>query len=101
MYYHEVEKIPHGSPDFDGDVLNILLITNDEFYRRAYEVFNPRNVMYISRNDAKFNTDVCHQKDTIISAHTLMKLGRGSYTPQEYAAIKAVKERNKNKRSMA
>ena len=57
--------------------------------------------MYISRNDAKFNTDVCHQKDTIISAHTLMKLGRNNYSPQEMAAINAVRQRNKMKRGMA
>lgn len=79
-------------------MLNILLITNDDFYHRAYEVFNPRNAMYISRNDAKFNTAMSHQKDTIISAHTMMRIGRESYTPEELAKIKQVKEMNRMKR---
>ena len=88
----------HLWSDFDGDVLNILLITNDDFYYRAFEVFNPRNAMYISRNDAKFNTAMSHQKDTIISAHTMMRIGRENYTPDELEAIRRVKEINKRRR---
>ena len=93
-----LQILPSLAADFDGDVLNILLITNDDFYQRAFEVFNPRNAMYISRNDAKFNTAMSHQKDTIISAHTMMRIGRENYTEEELAAIKRIKEINRMKR---
>lgn len=61
---------------FDGDVLNILLIISEPFYQACYEVFNPRNNMYISHNNGLANPDVCVQRDTIINANTLLWLGR-------------------------
>ena len=68
-----------NTKDFDGDVLNIMLIIADEFYLRSNQIFNPRNAMYISRNDGKFNNQVNHQKDTIINGNTLMRLGDEIY----------------------
>ena len=56
--------------DFDGDVINVLYIINNDFLERAEAVFNPRNAMYISRNDGKFNNAVNFQRDTIINANT-------------------------------
>lgn len=69
--------------DFDGDVLNILLPINQTFMRLAWEKFNPRNAMYISRNDGYFNPDVSMQRDTLINANTLARCGREYYTPEE------------------
>lgn len=81
--------------DFDGDTLNIFLIINQKFYERCYEIFNPRNAMYISRNDGNLNSSVLVQRDTLINANTLMYLGRNNYTPEQMAKIMAVKERQK------
>ena len=57
--------------DFDGDTLNIMHIINSHFFARAYEVFNPRNAMYISRKDGMLNGDVLPMKDTLVNANTL------------------------------
>ena len=78
-----ISQMHVNTKDFDGDVLNILLIIMDEFYQRANEIFNPRNAMYISRNDGKFNNQVNHQKDTIINGNTLLHLGDSIYTDQD------------------
>ncbi len=67
----------------DGDVLNILLPINQTFIKLAWEKFNPRNVMYISRNDGYFNSDVSMQRDTLINANTLARCGRDTYTQED------------------
>jgi len=77
--------------DFDGDVLNIFYIINKAFYTRAFQVLNPRNSMYISNNDGKLNMDVVHQRDTIINANTLVRLGRKNYSEEQLAKIKMLK----------
>lgn len=69
--------------DFDGDVLNILLPINETFIEMLWQKFNPRNVMYISRDDGYFNKDVSMQRDTLINANTLARLGRDSYTAED------------------
>lgn len=76
--------------DFDGDVLNIMLIINREFFIRANEIFNPRNSMYISRNDGKFNDQVNHKKDTIINGNTLLHLGDHIYTEEDRNMIYSI-----------
>lgn len=76
-----------------GDVLNIMLIIMNEFYVRANQIFNPRNSMYISRNDGKFNNQVNHQKDTIINGNTLMHLGDGVYTDEDLRNIQRIKNK--------
>lgn len=74
-------------------MLNILLIINDNFYKRSYQIFNPRNAMQISRNDGKFNNAVNHQKDTVININTMISLGRENYTPQQLEKIKRIKQK--------
>lgn len=61
-----------------------MLIINNEFFIRANQIFNPRNAMYISRNDGKFNSSVNHQKDVIINSNTLLHLGNGIYKDDEF-----------------
>ena len=65
------------------DTLNILLPINQTFIELSWEKFNPRNAMYISRNDGNFNSTVSMQRDTLINANTLARIGRDSYTPDE------------------
>ena len=78
-----------------GDVLNILLIINKAFYERAYQIFNPRNAMYISRNDGKFNNAVNHQRDTIINTNTLLRMGRNMYTNEMLDNINRIKNKQR------
>lgn len=79
--------------DFDGDVLNIMLIIMNEFYERANQIFNPRNCLYISRNDGMFNNDVNHQKDTIINGNTMLHLGDYVYTNGDLENIKRIQNK--------
>lgn len=81
--------------DFDGDVLNVMLIINDAFYQRTFEVFNPRNSAYISKNDGMFNNQVNHQRDTIINTQTLLKLSRKNYSKENLDKILSIVARNK------
>lgn len=66
-------------------MLNILLPINQTFIKLAWEKFNPRNAMYISRNDGYFNSDVSMQRDTLINANTLARLGRDTYSAEDAA----------------
>lgn len=72
-----------------------MLIISDAFYERCYQIFNPRNAMYVSRIDGKLNGDLLVQRDTLINANTLLHLGRNNYTEDQLNNIKAIKERQK------
>lgn len=87
-----LEVLEGLAADFDGDTLTILLIINKEFQEAAENVFNPRNAMYISKNDGMFNNSYNHKRDTIIAMNTLVQLSREKYTLEELAAIKAAQE---------
>ena len=78
-----------------GDVLNVMLIINDAFYQRCTEVFNPRNALYISKNDGMFNNQVNHQRDTIINTQTLVKLSRKNYSKENLEKIYGIVNANK------
>lgn len=80
--------------DFDGDVLNIFYITNEAFFRRCYQVINPRNSMYISNNDGRVNADLLPYKDTLINANTFRTLGTRHYTAKQLKAKQDFKKRN-------
>lgn len=75
-----------------GDTLNILLIINKEFQTAAEYVFNPRNSMYISKNDGMFNNSYNHKRDTIINMNTFVQLSRDSYSPEQLEAIYAAQK---------
>ena len=81
--------------DFDGDVLNILFIISNAFFQRAYQIFNPRNAMYISRIDGRLNKDLLVQRDTLINANTFLYLGRNNYSVENLEKIRAIRERQK------
>ena len=70
-----------------GDCLNIMYIVNQAFLEQAERVFNPRNAMYISRNDGMFNNDVNHCRDTLINANSLIYLSRDNYAPEQLERI--------------
>lgn len=81
--------------DFDGDCLNIFHIINQAFGQRCDEIFNPRNSMYISKNDGNFNKAVCPQRDTIINLNTFIWLGRNKYSSNQMAKINNIRSRQK------
>ena len=82
-----LQILPLLAADFDGDVLNIFYIINQAFFERAFAIFNPRNAMYISRNDGKFNNSMNHCRDTIINSNTLINLSRKYYSPEQIQKI--------------
>ena len=82
-FIRELHRLATCVNIMDGDVLNILLPINQTFIKLAWEKFNPRNVMYISRNDGYFNSDVSMQRDTLINANTLARCGRDTYTQED------------------
>ena len=77
-----------------GDTLNILLIINKAFQIAAENVFNPRNSMYISKNDGMFNNSYNHKRDTIINMNTFAQLGRDYYSEAQLERIRQAQESN-------
>lgn len=84
--------LPLIAGDYDGDVLNILYIINKAFYESAFKMLNPRNSMYVSRNDGKFNNDVNHTKDTLINLNSLVRLARKNYSPEQLERLQRAKQ---------
>ena len=78
--------------DFDGDAMTVCHIINDAFFWRSYEIFNPRNNMYISKNDGMCNAQVLPQRDTIINSNTIINLSRKYYSEEELAEIEVVRK---------
>lgn len=84
--------LPLIEGDYDGDVLNVMYITNKAFYAACNRVLNPRNSMQISRNDGKFNGEVLFSKDSMINANSMIYLSRNKYTKEQLDIIKRAKE---------
>lgn len=78
---------------FDGDCLNIWYLINQEYVRRCEIVFNPRNAMYISKNDGRFNNDINHCRDTLVNANSMIYLTKELYNESQIAHIKALKDK--------
>ena len=87
-----LQILPLLAADFDGDVLNILYMINQQFINEVMKVFNPRNAMYINRNDGTLNMDVLHNKDTLINVNSLVYLARPNYTEDNLARIERIKQ---------
>lgn len=75
-----------------GDVYNIILIINKEFEEYAAKVFNPRNAMFISKNDGMMNNAVNHSRDTIINLNTFLNLSRDNYNRETLDKIRSLKQ---------
>ena len=78
--------------DFDGDVMNILWIINDEFFKYAKRVFNTRDAMFISRNNGYVNEDMLHSRETLMNWNTQHMLGIPGYSQDEIDKIRSIKE---------
>lgn len=88
-----LQILPLLAADFDGDVLNILYIVNKNFFEIAHKIINPRNSMYISKNDGRLNDDMNHRKDLMINANTLMHIGRENYSSDQINNILQLKRK--------
>ena len=77
--------------DFDGDVLNVLYIINQEFANRAEIVFSPKYAMMISHDDGKFDSSMNHSRDTLIMLNSFIELSRDTYTKEELDLIEKFK----------
>lgn len=64
-----------------------MLIINKDFQTAAEYVFNPRNSMYISKNDGMFNNSYNHKRDTIINMNTFVQLSRDRYSDEQIEKI--------------
>lgn len=53
-------------------------------------MFNPRNSIYISKNDGRFNNAANHQRDTIINTQTLLRLSRKNYSQDNLNKIYSI-----------
>ena len=80
--------------DFDGDVMNCLWIINKQFLKEAEKVFNPRNAMFIDRDNGYVASEMCHSRETILNANNMIRLAIDSYTPEEIATLERIKEVN-------
>jgi len=76
-----------------GDCLNIMYLINKQFIEEADKKFNPRNVLFISKNDGRFNNDVNHCRDTLINANSMANLCRDRYSKEQMDRIHALKEK--------
>ena len=88
-----LQVLPLLGADFDGDVLNVFHILNNEFLRRCEIIFNPRNNMYISKIDGKMNDAVMVQRDTIINSNTIIRFGRKNYSKETLDKIEEIKKK--------
>lgn len=89
-----LQILPKLAADYDGDVLNVYYIINEDFRIQCDKVLNPRNAMYISRNDGWFDNDLNHTKDLVINMNTLMNLCRKNYSKEQMDKIRKIKELN-------
>lgn len=78
--------------DFDGDVMNILWIINEDFYHNVRKVFNPRDSMFISRNNGYVDESMFHSRETLMNWNSHHMLGMDGYTPEELEMIKRIKQ---------
>lgn len=61
---------------------------NKDLIKATNIVFNPRNAMYISKNDGFFDNNYNQQRDTIINMNTFVYIGRDAYSNEQIETIR-------------
>jgi DNA-directed RNA polymerase, beta'' subunit/160 kD subunit len=69
-----INVLPILAADFDGDSINALSL-KDIYLKKAYNKFNPRTKMIISKNDGLFDNNFNLIKDQLICLHYFNTLG--------------------------
>ena len=82
--------------DFDGDVLNILLILNENFRKACEEMYSPKNAFCISRNDGLMNSSINIYKDTVVNINAFQDLSIDNYGDARINQIKALRDKYKD-----
>ena len=75
----------------------MLYIINQDFLQRALEIFDPRNAMYISKNDGYFDNQMNHQRDQIINMNTFVSLGKKVYTNERLIKVYNILQKRKDR----
>ena len=79
---------------FDGDTLNVILLINNDLKAAANEVFNPRNAMFISRNDGSMESFFNLQDDAIILVNTFLSMTNNNYNEEDLREFEACQHWN-------
>lgn len=97
MSFNYTMQVPLGilnliAGDFDGDVLSLLAIINEDFRIECNKVLNPRNAFYISKNDGKVDSGMLPFKDLIININSLVHESRKNYSDEQIEKILKLKQ---------
>lgn len=68
-----------------------MYMINREYFEQTYKVYNPRNTMFISRNDGMFNNAFNHARDTIVNLNTFIGMSRMNYSNKQIEKINSFK----------
>ena len=74
--------------------LNIILLINNDLKAAANEVFNPRNAMFISRNDGSMESFFNLQDDAIILVNTFLSMTNNNYNEEDLREFEAFQHWN-------
>lgn len=77
--------------DFDGDKHNVLWCLMDDLIDAAEDLINPRNNMFISKNDGKFNRAMSQTTDIIVNLNSLHDM-YFNYTHEELEQNNIIKK---------
>lgn len=61
-----IRILPPANADFDGDILNVISLKTKKLAKSYDKRFNPAKNMYVSRNDALFNSEMNLFKDQLV-----------------------------------
>lgn len=78
--------------DFDGDKHNVLWCLMDDLIEAAEDLINPRNNMFISKNDGKFNRAMSQTTDIIVNLNSLHDM-YFNYTHEELEHNNIIKKK--------
>lgn len=81
---------------FDGDTLNLILLINNDLKLATNNVFNPRNAMFISRNDGNMETFFNLKDDAVILINAFLSMTNDKYTQEDIDEIEACKNWHMN-----
>lgn len=60
--------------DFDGDKFNTLWSLMDDFIDASQDIFNPRNNLFLSKNDGFFNEDMSQTDDIMLNMNSIHQM---------------------------
>lgn len=80
--------------DFDGDKFNTMWSLLDEFEIASQDIFNPRNNLFISKNNGLFNRDMSQTADIMLNMNSLHSM-YFNYTSDEIAMNESIVQNNR------